>query len=186
MRDRRPDRMPERMSEYLPDRIPVRLPDRMAEYMSDRLSDFFEYISEYTFWHVMVGITRSKVILPSSVTRKDIQLHNQRKVSFLPDMFHYDRQAGHEVAHMLAYSCALLHDQGVVLRCCSVATCPWDVQCVGAKRFLAIFTKFLWLCVWRHLPWLIRLWQKPRGWLGIATERINNCLANKSDLTASQ
>ena len=36
--------------------------DRMSEYMSDQLSEYIEYMSKYTSWNVMVGITRSKVI----------------------------------------------------------------------------------------------------------------------------
>ena len=40
-----------------------RMPDRMSEYMSDKLSENIEYMSKYTSWNAMVGITRSRVIL---------------------------------------------------------------------------------------------------------------------------
>ena len=50
--------MPDRMPEAMPDRIP----DRMPEYMSDRMSEYIQDLSKYTSRHVMVGITRSKVI----------------------------------------------------------------------------------------------------------------------------
>ena len=53
-----PDRMPNNMPEYMPSRMP----DRMPEYMSDKLSEYIEYMSKYTSWNVMVGITRSKVM----------------------------------------------------------------------------------------------------------------------------
>ena len=59
MPDRLPDRMPGGMSGYMPDRMP----EYMPEYMSDRMSEYTKYMSKYTSWHVMVGITRSRVIL---------------------------------------------------------------------------------------------------------------------------
>ena len=58
MPDRLPDRMPGGMSGYMPDRMPEYMPDRM----SDRMSEYTKYMSKYTSWHVMVGITRSRVI----------------------------------------------------------------------------------------------------------------------------
>ena len=58
MPDRLPDRMPGGMSGYMPDRMP----EYMPEYMSDRMSEYTKYMSKYTSWHVMVGITRSRVI----------------------------------------------------------------------------------------------------------------------------
>ena len=62
MSDRMPDRLPDRMpggtSGYMPDRMPEYMPDRM----SDRMSEYTKYMSKYTSWHVMVGITRSRVI----------------------------------------------------------------------------------------------------------------------------
>ena len=68
MSDRMPDRMPDRMSDRMPNRLPERMPDRMSEYMPDtmseymldKLSEYKEYVSKYTSWNVMVGITRSK------------------------------------------------------------------------------------------------------------------------------
>ena len=59
MPDRLPDRMPGGMSGYMPDRMP----EYMPEYMSDRMSEYTKYMSKYTSWHVMVGITRSRVIV---------------------------------------------------------------------------------------------------------------------------
>ena len=63
------DEMSENMSDRMPDRLPDRMPggmsgympDRMPEYMSDRMSEYTKYMSKYTSWHVMVGITRSRV-----------------------------------------------------------------------------------------------------------------------------
>ena len=72
MRDRMPERMPDRMSEYMSDKLPDTMPehmsdrmseyipDGMSEYMSDKLTEYIEYMSKYTSWNVMVGITRSK------------------------------------------------------------------------------------------------------------------------------
>ena len=42
------------------DRMPEHMSDRMLEYMPDKLSEYIEYMSKYTSWNVMVGITRSK------------------------------------------------------------------------------------------------------------------------------
>ena len=60
-----PQDMPERISEYMPDRVPERMsedmPDRMPERMSERMS---EDMPVTKCINVMVGITRSKVILP--------------------------------------------------------------------------------------------------------------------------
>ena len=58
MPGRLPDRMPGGMSKYLPDRMP----EYMPEYMLDRISEYTTYMSKYMSWHVMVGITRSRVI----------------------------------------------------------------------------------------------------------------------------
>ena len=72
MPDRLPDRMPGGMSGYMPDRMP----EYMPEYMSDRMSEYTKYMSKYTSWHVMVGITRSRVIFfidPSTSWLKIIQ-----------------------------------------------------------------------------------------------------------------
>jgi hypothetical protein len=52
--------MLEDMPEHMPEDMPDRMPDRMPEDMSDRMS---EDLPVRTCIHVMVGITRSKVIL---------------------------------------------------------------------------------------------------------------------------
>ena len=52
----RPDRMPEGM----PDRMPEGMPDRMPDKMSDRMP---EDLPVTKCINVMVGITRSKVIV---------------------------------------------------------------------------------------------------------------------------
>ena len=59
-----PDRMPEDMSEYMPEDMPVRMPDRMPEDMSDRMP---QDLSVRKCINVMVGITRSKVIIFSII-----------------------------------------------------------------------------------------------------------------------
>ena len=56
MPDRMPNRMPEDMSEHMPDRMP----NRMPEDMSDRMP---QDLLVRKCINVMVGITRSKVIL---------------------------------------------------------------------------------------------------------------------------
>ena len=63
--------MPEYMSDRMPDRTSDRMPDRMSEYMSVYLSEHIEYVSKYTSWNVMVGITQSKVIWEDEVYRQD-------------------------------------------------------------------------------------------------------------------
>ena len=54
------DRMPEDMSEYMPEDMPDRMPNRMPEDMSDRMP---QDLPVRKCINVMVGITRSKVIL---------------------------------------------------------------------------------------------------------------------------
>ena len=80
MPDRMPDRMPEDMSEYMPEDLPHRMPDRMPEDLPDRMPEDMpedmpnrmpedmsdrmpEYLRVPKCVNVMVGITRSKVIL---------------------------------------------------------------------------------------------------------------------------
>ena len=60
MPDRMPEDMPDRMPEDIPDRMPEDMPDRMPEDMSDRMP---EDLPVTKCINVMVGITRSKVIL---------------------------------------------------------------------------------------------------------------------------
>ena len=55
-----PDRMPDRMPEDMPDRMPEGMPDRMPDKMSDGMP---EDLPVTKCINVMVGITRSKVIL---------------------------------------------------------------------------------------------------------------------------
>ena len=54
------DRMPEDMSEYMPEDMPDRMPNRMPEDMSDRMP---QDLPVRKCINVMVGITRSKVIV---------------------------------------------------------------------------------------------------------------------------
>ena len=60
MPEHMPDRMPDRMPEDMPDRMPEGMPDRMPDKMSDRMP---EDLPVTKCINVMVGITRSKVIL---------------------------------------------------------------------------------------------------------------------------
>ena len=66
MPDRMPEDLPDRMPEDMPDHMPEdmldRMPNRMSEDMSDRMP---EDLPARTCINVMVGITRSKVILRS-------------------------------------------------------------------------------------------------------------------------
>ena len=55
-----PDRMPEDMPEDMPEHMPEDMPDRMPEDMSDRMP---EDLPVRKCINVMVGITRSKVIV---------------------------------------------------------------------------------------------------------------------------
>ena len=55
-----PDRMPEDMPDHMPDHMPDRMPNRMSEDMSDRMP---EDLPVRKCINVMVGITRSKVIM---------------------------------------------------------------------------------------------------------------------------
>ena len=59
-----PDRMPENMPEDMPDHMPEDMPDRMSNRMSEDMSDRMpEDLPVRKCINVMVGITRSKVIL---------------------------------------------------------------------------------------------------------------------------
>jgi hypothetical protein len=64
MPDRMQEDVPDKMSEDMPDRMPDRMPedmsDRMPEDMPDRMSEDLPVTKRI---NVMVGITRSKVIL---------------------------------------------------------------------------------------------------------------------------
>ena len=55
-----PEDMPDRMPEDMPDRMPEDMSDRMPEDMSDRMP---EDLPVTKCINVMVGITRSKVIV---------------------------------------------------------------------------------------------------------------------------
>ena len=52
--------MPDKMSSDMPDRMPEDMPDRMPEDMSDRMPEDLPVTKRI---NVMVGITRSKVIV---------------------------------------------------------------------------------------------------------------------------
>ena len=58
--DRMPEDMPEDMPDHMPEDMPVRMSNRMSEDMSDRMP---EDLPVRKCINVMVGITRSKVIL---------------------------------------------------------------------------------------------------------------------------
>ena len=59
-----PDKMPEDMPEGMPDKVPECLPDKMPEDLPDRMPDRMSKDLPVTKRiNVMVGITRSKVIL---------------------------------------------------------------------------------------------------------------------------
>ena len=55
-----PEDMPEDMPDHMPEDMPDRMPNRMSEDMSDRMP---EDLPVRKCINVMVGITRSKVIL---------------------------------------------------------------------------------------------------------------------------
>ena len=55
-----PDRMPEDMPDHMPEDMPDRMPNRMSEDMSDRMPE--DWPARKCI-NVMVGITRSKVIV---------------------------------------------------------------------------------------------------------------------------
>ena len=64
--DRMPEDMPEDMPDHMPEDMPDRMPNRMSEDMSDRMP---EDLPVRKCINVMVGITRSKVILMVVHTR---------------------------------------------------------------------------------------------------------------------
>ena len=67
MSDRMPEDMPDRMPEDLPDRMPEDMPDRMPNRMPEDMSDRMpQDLPVRKCINVMVGITRSKVILRSA------------------------------------------------------------------------------------------------------------------------
>ena len=64
MPDRMPEDLPDRMPEDMPDHMPEDVPDRMSNRMSEDMSDRMpEDLPVRKCINVMVGITRSKVIL---------------------------------------------------------------------------------------------------------------------------
>ena len=64
MPDRMPEDLPDRMPEDMPDHMPEDMPDRMSNRMSEDMSDRMpEDLPVRKCINVMVGITRSKVIL---------------------------------------------------------------------------------------------------------------------------
>ena len=67
--DRLPEDMPEDMPDHMPEDMPDRMPNRMSEDMSDRMP---EDLPVRKCINVMVGITRSKVILFSSTSAKHV------------------------------------------------------------------------------------------------------------------
>ena len=76
-----PDRMPEDLPEDMPDRMPEDMSDRMPEDMSDRMP---QDLPARKCINVMVGITRSKVILPQR--RANLMIGNPGKTwgAFFP------------------------------------------------------------------------------------------------------
>jgi hypothetical protein len=66
--------MPEDMPEILPEDIADRMPDRMPEDMSDRMQ---EDLPVRKCTNVMVGITRSKVILVKYFHGKIVIFHGK-------------------------------------------------------------------------------------------------------------
>ena len=65
-----PDRMADRMAEYMSKYISKYMSGRMQEYMSDRMPEYIKVKicpNKNTSWHVMLGITRSKVMCSESV-----------------------------------------------------------------------------------------------------------------------
>ena len=63
--DRMPEDMPEDMPDHMPEDMPDRMPNRMSEDMSDRMP---EDLPVRKCINVMVGITRSKVIILKATT----------------------------------------------------------------------------------------------------------------------
>jgi hypothetical protein len=63
MPDRMPEDLPDRMPEDMPEHLPEDMPGRMPEAMPDRMP---EDLPVTKCINVMVGITRSKVIVSSS------------------------------------------------------------------------------------------------------------------------
>ena len=64
MPDRMPEDLPDRMPEDMPDHMPEDMPDRMSNRMSEDMSDRMpEDLPVRKCINVMVGITRSKVII---------------------------------------------------------------------------------------------------------------------------
>ena len=71
-----PEDMPEHMPEDMPEDMPDRMPDRMPENMADRMPEDFPVTKCI---NVMVGITRSKVIIVV-FQRPDFQKHSFRSI----------------------------------------------------------------------------------------------------------
>jgi hypothetical protein len=64
MPDRVPEDMPEQIAEDMPARMPKDMPDRMPEDVPDKMPEGMpEDLPATKYINVMVGITRSKVII---------------------------------------------------------------------------------------------------------------------------
>ena len=73
-----PDRMPEDMPDHMPEDMPDRMPNRMSEDMSNRMP---EDLPVRKCINVMVGITRSKVILGTNGSVWSPKVHAQHVYS---------------------------------------------------------------------------------------------------------
>ena len=89
--DRMPEDMPEDMPDHMPEDMPDRMPNRMSEDMSDRMP---EDLPVRKCINVMVGITRSKVILFFHILGTRI-----------PTVLKMSRESGDSMTH-LALSCS--------------------------------------------------------------------------------
>ena len=79
-----PDRMPEDMPDHMPEDMPDRMPNRMSEDMSDRMP---EDLPVRKCINVMVGITRSKVILSGGFQQAQHGIGSTRFGSSLGQFF---------------------------------------------------------------------------------------------------
>jgi hypothetical protein len=94
--DRMPEDLPDRMPEDMSDRMPEDLPDRMTVDMSDSMP---EYLAYRKCINVMVGITRSKVIIDTFILSR-LMFPMMHQICQM-DMWHADTPCGNIIIQTL-------------------------------------------------------------------------------------
>ena len=139
-----PDRMPEDMPEDMPDHMPEDMPDRMSNRMSEDMSDRMpEDLPVRKCINVMVGITRSKVILSglSSTVLGQINIrkcHKNEKI-FVKRHAGFDLEVGHLQDQCRKCKVICLGIQRILFHCLDVSKCHFSLV------VLVLATRLIWI-----------------------------------------